>query len=58
MSKRDDDKLEAGTWRRPTRRIFVTMLGAAAAALVLPKVAPTKSPRTTATGKTRWIGHC
>jgi hypothetical protein len=47
------------TWRPPTRRAFVAMLGAAAAALALrdqrPKVDP---PRSTWTGTTRWIGHC
>ena len=43
-------------WRPPTRRAFVAMLGAAAAALALgdqrPKVDP---PRPAGT---RWIGHC
>jgi hypothetical protein len=47
------------TWRPPTRRVFVQMLGAAAAALALrdrahaepvPEEAPPALPR--------WIGHC
>jgi hypothetical protein len=46
-------------WRPPTRRAFVAMLGAAAAALALreqqAKDDPPRSPRT---GTTRWIGHC
>jgi uncharacterized membrane protein YccC len=58
MSKHDDEERQPATWRRPTRRVFVTLLGAAAAAVVLPKVAPTNSPRITSLGKTRWIGHC
>lgn len=51
-----DDKPATG-WRRPTRRMFVSMLGAAAALLALPAIEPAKSPRTTPPG-TRWIGHC
>ena len=45
-------------WRPPTRRAFVSMLGAAAAALALPAREPPEPPRSTWTGKTRWIGHC
>jgi len=48
------------TWRPPTRRAFVAMLGAAAAALALrenqrPADDPRRSP---VSGKPRWIGHC
>jgi hypothetical protein len=58
MSERDDDP-KPSTWKRPTRRLFVAMLGAAAAAIVVPKVtAPPKSTRSTWSGTTRWIGHC
>ena len=55
----------ATPWRPPTRRAFVTMLGAAAAALALaPRVkklgtpSDDDRPRSTWTGTTRWIGHC
>ena len=56
---RDQSRGKKG-WRPPTRRAFVAMLGAAAASLALrdrqlPKKDP---PRSTWTGKTRWIGHC
>ena len=55
--KRDDDKQT--TWRPPTRRAFVAMLGAAAAAFALREKAQlTDPPRSTWTGTTRWIGHC
>ena len=59
MSAPDDKpaKPSATSWRRPTRRMFVALLGGAAAAIALPKVAPAKSPRVHA-GTTRWIGHC
>ena len=55
------------TWRPPTRRTFVALLGAAAAALAVgPRVAaaqPVKpsAPTPAATPvrkKTLWIGHC
>lgn len=50
---------ESATWRPPTRRAFVAMLGAAVAAIAMPESAPmTDPPRSTWTGKTRWIGHC
>lgn len=46
------------TWRPPTRRAFVAMLGAAAAALALPRApAPDKTPRDPRTGLPIWIGH-
>jgi len=49
-------------WRPPTRRAFVTLLGAAAAALALrERATPTPDedpPRSTWAGSTRWIGHC
>jgi hypothetical protein len=47
-------------WRRPTRRAFVAMIGAAAAILALrDRHRPAKDdpPRSTWTGTTRWIGH-
>lgn len=54
-----EDKDKREVWRAPTRRAFVAMLGAAAAAFALPGKAPTEVPPSmTPTGKTRWIGHC
>lgn len=44
-------------WRPPSRRSFVAMLTAAAAALVVRDRAPSADPRRTPEGKTRWIGH-
>lgn len=43
-----------------TRRTFVTMLSAAAAAVTLPKSTgdPDEPPRSPWAGTTRWIGHC
>ena len=41
-------------WPEPTRRAFVTMLGAAAAALALPR--PEKRPAPPP-ALPRWIGH-
>ena len=59
MSQRDPKT----TWRAPTRRAFVAMLGAAATALAVER--PVRQVLRTATGdlepprsKTRWIGHC
>jgi hypothetical protein len=59
------EKRPKGPWRPPTRRAFVAMLGAAAAALAL-REKPLRGtdsrnddpPRSTWTGTTRWIGHC
>lgn len=48
----------ANTWRPPTRRAFVAMLGAAAAALVVRDTKPVEPVRKPWTGRTRWIGHC
>jgi hypothetical protein len=56
----------SGPWRPPTRRAFVAMLGAAAAALATPRVQlpgdrePSNEARspTSHAGTTRWIGHC
>jgi len=45
-------------WQPPTRRMFVAMLGAAAAALALRDSKPVEPSRSTWAGKTRWIGHC
>lgn len=54
---KDDDK--PTTWRPPTRRMFVGMLGAAAAAFALrEQLTPEPQPRSTWNGTTRWIGHC
>ena len=46
------------TWSPPTRRMFVAMLGAAAAAFAIRETKPVEPPRQTWAGKTRWIGHC
>ena len=46
----------AQTWRPPTRRAFVAMLGAAAAFAIRGERA-TAEP-VTPPGPTRWIGHC
>ena len=55
---KDDDKPKT-PWRPPTRRAFVAMLGAAAAAIALrERVQNADPPTATATGTTRWIGHC
>jgi mono/diheme cytochrome c family protein len=60
--KRDQNTDSHQGWRPPTRRAFVAMLGAAAAALALrdkPRAADPRSPAFTGpNGKTRWIGHC
>jgi hypothetical protein len=53
----DDTKQQ--TWRPPTRRMFVAMLGAAAAALAVREAQVEQEPaRKIWSGKTRWIGHC
>lgn len=57
----NDDKKRV--WRPPTRRAFVAMLGAAAAALAVRAsrqqgTPPGDPPRSTWSGTTRWIGHC
>jgi hypothetical protein len=51
---------KAKTWRPPTRRAFVAMLAAAASGVALRGKLPIAAdrPRSTWTGKTRWIGHC
>jgi len=46
------------TWRPPTRRAFVAMLGAAAAALAVGETKADDPPRPTSNGRVRWIGHC
>ncbi len=49
----------APTWRPPTRRAFVAMLGAAAASLAVRGMRePDDPPRSPRTPATRWIGHC
>ena len=48
-------------WRPPTRRAFVGMLAAAAAAFAVRDAthdAPGDPPRSAWSGTTRWIGHC
>ena len=45
-------------WQPPTRRMFVAMLGAAAAAIAIRDDTPAEPTRSPWTGKTRWIGHC
>ena len=59
MSRKDPPERTA-TWRPPTRRMFVAMLGAAAAAFAIREQTPIEPerPRSTWAGKTRWIGHC
>jgi len=60
-SGRGGDSIDpARAWRPPTRRVFVAMLGAAAAALALREQTPVEleRPRSTWAGKTRWIGPC
>ena len=59
------DRPGSGPWRQPTRRAFVAMLGAAAAALAIENrsrgvqaVLDDDRPRSRWTGTTRWIGHC
>ena len=52
-----DDK-KPTTWRPPTRRAFVAMLGAAAAALAVRETEVDDPPRRTGNGRVRWIGHC
>ena len=53
----------ASPWRPPTRRAFVAMIGAAAAALAVRNrdvLGPSDEdrPRSPWRGTTRWIGHC
>ncbi|NVB84982.1 MAG: hypothetical protein HOV81_41830 [Kofleriaceae bacterium] len=60
MSDHTDEKSKM-PWRPPTRRAFVTMLGAAAAALALREKklrAPAGVSGATEPKKTIWIGHC
>ena len=56
--KKPSDTPPAATWRPPTRRAFVAMLGAAAAAIALREKPKADPPRSTWAGSTRWIGHC
>ncbi len=68
MSERDRDRNKApSTMRLPTRRAFVAMIGAAAAAIAVrerltplgtPLPTPIDPPQRPWTGSTRWIGHC
>jgi len=61
----DDRNTPQSPWRAPTRRAFVAMLGAAAAALAAPDrarlllgpAASADDPPHRPT-KTLWIGHC
>jgi len=60
------DQSGSGSWRPPTRRAFVSMLAAVAAALAFkdragllgPSEDDVDRPRSPWTGTTRWIGHC
>ncbi|HUS30112.1 MAG TPA: twin-arginine translocation signal domain-containing protein [Kofleriaceae bacterium] len=58
MKKQDDETKT--TWRPPTRRAFIAMIGAAGAALALREKRRRAGdpPRSPQTGKTLWIGHC
>ncbi|HEY5921331.1 MAG TPA: twin-arginine translocation signal domain-containing protein [Kofleriaceae bacterium] len=59
MSAVTDDKRtrKNPTWRPPTRRAFVAMLGAAAATLAL-REKPVPAGDLPRRPGTRWIGHC
>jgi hypothetical protein len=61
------DRTPTSPWRRPTRRVFVAMIGAAAAAIAARRTGLVPGgdaeldddrPRSTWSGTTRWIGHC
>jgi hypothetical protein len=55
------EKPDARTWRPPTRRAFVGMIGAAAAALALrtgEREAQAKAQNPPVPPRPRWIGHC
>jgi hypothetical protein len=55
------DAKKPTTWRPPTRRAFVAMISAAAAALAVRETTkPEDPPRQTSNGQRipRWIGHC
>lgn len=60
----DDRKTARSPWRAPTRRAFVAMISAAAAALVAPSRPRLVSVATPADEPPRrrsptiWIGHC
>jgi hypothetical protein len=56
-----DRDAPASPWRPPTRRAFVAMLGAAAAALAVQAPAldgGERAERRRRGSKTIWIGHC
>ncbi|MGE3455832.1 MAG: twin-arginine translocation signal domain-containing protein [Kofleriaceae bacterium] len=60
-SSRDDrEPARSNAWRPPTRRAFVAMLGAAAAALAIDRSTSElrQPPRTARPSGARWIGHC
>lgn len=56
-AKKPADKAKP-VWQPPTRRMFVAMLGAAAAAFALKDTNPPSAVERVTGGKTRWIGHC
>ena len=60
MSRAKERGSSKPPWRPLSRRAFVAMLGAAAAALAVRERAPSDDdpPREPWTGTTRWIGHC
>jgi hypothetical protein len=53
MTELRKDRAASQVWRPPTRRAFVAMLGAAAAALALRDRAKPEAPKPAI-----WIGHC
>lgn len=55
------EKPEPRSWRPPTRRAFVGMIGAAAAALAFwarEREAHAKGKNPPVPPRPRWIGHC
>ena len=55
---RSNPEERGSTWRPPTRRTFVAMLGAAAAAFAIREQAGPVEPERPHTARPRWIGHC
>lgn len=58
MTREREEDAEGARFRPPSRRTFVAMLGAAAAAVMLrDRVSGREVIRNPATGKPIWIGH-